>query len=448
MNLNIIASVGKLQSTALFMLVVSLGFSQNPITNAKGVSDPHVRVFNDTIYLFSGHDSSPEDKLWDMKDWRVFSSTNLLDWKHVQTISPEDNYMDDTSIDCWASDAATRNGNYYFYFSDKKRGIGVMTANHPTGPYVDALGKPLVSPMHDPTIFIDDDKNKTPYIVYGDKSDAYYIAELNGDMISVAETPKPITINGEAWEKAPKWMDKNYLFKHKGTYYLSWGRDYAISKNIYGPYECVGSVGNGHYLDEFAHGSFFWWKGQFYHVWCYYLENGFKFRETIITYCHFDDDGNIVTDTGFLDKHFSNGVGQYDAAWDKIEAEWYYGISPHIKKQGNRENGFVLTDIKDGSWIKYANVNFNNNEKFEASINGVKGKGILEIRAGNLNGPILGTISIKRKKNTDTATQQLISCGINNANGKKDVYFKFIGDKKFEIQLDCFTFKGESLIVN
>jgi len=128
--------------------------SQNPIVKDIGMSDPHVRIFNDTIYLFCGHDSSPDDKTWVMKDWRVFSSTDLISWTLKQTISPKDNYMDDNTTDCWAADASTRNGKYYFYFSDRKRGIGVMQSNSPTGPFADALGKPLVSPMHDPTILV------------------------------------------------------------------------------------------------------------------------------------------------------------------------------------------------------------------------------------------------------------------------------------------------------
>lgn len=417
---------------------VQLSTSQNPITSEKGVSDPHIRVFNDTIYLYSGHDASPNDKLWDMKDWRVFSSTNLLDWKLEQTISPKDNYMDDNSIDCWASDASFRNGNYYFYFSDKKRGIGVMTSNSPTGPFKDALGKPLVEPMHDPTIFIEDDKNKTPYIIYGDKSDSYYIAELNEDMISTAEKPKPIVINGDLWKKAPKWMDKNYLFKHNDTYYLSWGRDYATSKNIYGPYKSAGSFGSGHKLDEFAHGSFFWWKGQYYHVWCYYLKNGFKFRETIITYCHISDDGKIVTDTKFLDKHFKNGVGQYDASWDKIEAEWFYEKSSEIEKKGNLEEGFKLTNIGDKSFVKFANVNFKEQLKIEVSLQNIHGKGTLEIREGSLSGKLLGCISIKTSEEKEQT--QKFSTSIKKIQGKKDIYLKFKGNEKFKTKLDSFRF--------
>ncbi|PQJ72649.1 family 43 glycosylhydrolase [Polaribacter butkevichii] len=422
----------------VLFLLTQINFSQNPITKEEGVSDPHIRVFNDTIYLYSGHDSSPEDKLWNMKDWRVFSSTNLLDFTLEETISPKENYMDDNSFDCWASDASTRNGKYYFYFSDKKRGIGVMVSDSPKGPFKDALNKPLVAPMHDPTIFIDDDKNKTPYIIYGDKSDTYYVAALNDDMISTAEIPKPITIHGDLWKNAPNWMDKNYVFKYNNTYYLSWGRDYAVSKNIYGPYQSVGALGKGHHLDEFAHGSFFWWKGQFYHVWCYYLKKGFKFRETIITYCHISDDGKIVTDTQFLDAHFKNGVGQYDASWNVIEAEWFYEKSSEIEKKGTLEKGFLLTNIQNKSWVRFANINLNKQSKIEFTVKNIQGKGELEIRDGSLNGKLLGSVFIN-SLNQKKETQKIVST-IKKIKGKRDLYFKFIGDHNFYLELDSFKF--------
>lgn len=413
-------------------------FGQNPVIKDIGMSDPHVRVFNDTIYLYSGHDSSPDDKTWVMKDWRVFSSTDLINWTVRDTISPKDNYMDDNSTECWASDAASRNGKYYFYFSDRKRGIGVMHSNSPKGKFTDALGKPLVSPMHDPSIVIDDDINKTPYIVYGDKAGGgFHIARLNEDMISLAETPKPILINGKEWDNAPNWMDKNYVFKRNGTFYLSWGRDYAISDNIYGPYNSVGAVGHGHNLDEFAHGSFFNWKGQFYHIWCYYIKQGFKYRESIITYCHFNDTGNIVTDTKFLDAHFSNGVGQYNASWDTIEAEWYYEISGNIKKQGNREDGFVITNIKDGDWIRFANLTFEEEFKkcaLNLKLNGKKG--VLEIRLGSPTGDILG-----KYKLSSSESFQEIENSIKPYKGKTDIYLVFKGNKKSSLQIDWLKFK-------
>ncbi len=427
--------------TILCVLLFHITFSQNPILKGLGVSDPHIRVFNDTIYLYSGHDSSPEDKTWVMKDWRVFSSTDLVNWSLKTNISPKGNYMDDNSPDCWASDAATRNGNYYFYFSDRKRGVGVMSAEYPTGNFKDALGKPLVAPMHDPTILIDDDSNKTPYLIYGDKEGGgFHITKLNEDMVSVAETPKPIQIIGDAWKNAPHWMDKNYIFKHKDRYYLSWGRDYAISKNIYGPYECAGSVGNGFKLGEYAHGSFFNWKGQFYHIWCYYLKKGFKFRESIITYCHMDDDGKIVTDINFLDQHFANGVGQYNASWEKIEAEWFYEkSSEEILKTGTKEKGFTLSNIKNGDWIKFANVNFDKSYQKIVVNSLFKGtKGTLEIRTKSVIGKCIGKLKLSTENQSKIF--QKIESKINNSIGKTDLYLVFRAKDNSTLNLDWIKF--------
>ena len=436
--------------TRIILSVLFISFSlittgENPVIRGIGMSDPHVRVFKDTIYLFSGHDDSPEDKTWVMKDWYVFSTTDLIHWKQETTISPKDNYMGEGSTDCWAGDAATRNGKYFFYFSDRKRSIGVMTSDSPGGRYIDAIGKPLVAPMHDPTILVDDDKDKTAYLVYGDKEGGgYNIARLNEDMISLAELPKHLVINGEEWQKAPGWLDKNYIFKHNGTYYLTWGSDYAISKNIYGPYQCVGAVGSGHHLDGFAHGSFFWWKGQFYHIWTYYLRPGFKYRECIITYCHFSDDGRIVNDTGFLDQHYSAGVGQFDASWPEIQAEWFTEKSEGIKKQGTRETGFKLGNLADGSWVKFANMDFgdkNKEQKFEASLSAISGIGTIEIRLDSLKGKVLGTVSVSSVKGIGSAVPA--ACQIGRVTGKKDVYLLFSIKKVGSFNIDSFRFISE-----
>jgi hypothetical protein len=293
--------------------------------------------------------------------------------------------------------------------------------------------------MHDPTILIDDDKNRTPYLVYGDKENGngFHIVKLNDDMVSLAEKPKRIKINGETWEKAPHWMDKNYIFRSNDTYYLSWGRDYAISKNIYGPYTSVGAVGEGHNLNELAHGSFFKWKDQFYHIWCYYIKKGFKYRESIISYCHMDDDGKIVTDTNFLNAHFANGVGQYNASWDTIEAEWFYEISGNIKKKGTREKGFVLTNIQDGDWIKFANVTFEKDYKKCTSnlfLNGKKGT--LELRSGSSSGKVLGEFKIASSNDF-----KALKTGIEIQKGKHDLYMVFKGKKGSSLQIDWIKFE-------
>lgn len=435
-NSNTMLFTRQLFISICFLLIIKVISAQNPLVKDIGMSDPHMRVFNDSLYLFCGHDSSPDDKLWVMKEWRVFSSADLVDWKQRATISPKDNYMDDNSIDCWAADASTRDGKYYFYFSDRKRGVGVMQADSPIGPYTDALGDALVSPMHDPTLFVDDNKKQTPYLLYGDKEGGgFHIAKLKENMVSLAHKSKPIKIVGEEWESAPNWMDKSYLFKYKDTYYLSWGRDYATSKNIYGPYKCVGAVGNGHNLNEFAHGSFFWWKGQFYHMWCYYIRPGFKYRETIITYCHFNDEGKIVSDTKFLDEHFENGVGQYNADWDIIEAEWYYEKSTELEKQSFND-GFEISNITEGSWLRFANVDFDKVcSNFSANVSGVSKFAKIEITLDSPDGEIVGAVSFPQSNEYKT-----VKCKIKELQGKRDIYLKFTGVSGNDLKIDWFNF--------
>ena len=89
-----------------------------------------------------------------------------------------------------------RNGKYYWYVSTNWSGIGVAVSDKITGPYKDALGKPLLTnndcfdSKHswaciDPAIFTDDDG--TPYIIWGNKE--CYIAKLKDNMI---ETDGPV----------------------------------------------------------------------------------------------------------------------------------------------------------------------------------------------------------------------------------------------------------------
>jgi hypothetical protein len=241
-------------------LAVSL---KNPLIDEPGMSDPHALVLNDAIYMFTGHDIGFGIEDWVMPEWRIYRTTDLKSWTHVGTIKPDDNYMGKGNTNCWAGDVAHRNGKYYWYFSNRKESTGVMVADKPEGPYKDALGKPLVDSF-DPAVFVEDDN--TPYIIYGEHT--YKIARLKESMIELDEEPKEIIINRTTYFPD---TDKNSLHKHKGTYYLGCSGYYATSKNLYGPYETKGLVGMGFGLDTaYAHGDFFTWKDQWYHVWCKY----------------------------------------------------------------------------------------------------------------------------------------------------------------------------------
>lgn len=272
---------------------------KNPLIDEAGMADPHVLVENGACYLFTGHDIGFGVPDWVMPDWRIYKTTDLLSWKQVGTIRPEDNYMGKGNTNCWAGDIVKRHNKFYWYFSNRKESVGVMVADKPEGPYKDAIGGPLAKNQFDPTIFVDDDN--TPYIIFGEHT--YYIARLKDNMIELDETPKEIIVNKSV--EFPS-IDKNSLHKHNGIYYLSCSGYYATSKQLYGPYEAKGVLGKGFGLNTgYAHGDFFEFKNNWYHVWCKYRDRSKdRIRDCFIAPLVYGADGSMTDDLSMIDEKY------------------------------------------------------------------------------------------------------------------------------------------------
>ena len=268
----------------------------NPLISDPGMSDPHALVIDDACFLFTGHDVGFGVTDWVMPDWRIYRSVDLVSWDHVGTISPGDNFMGEGNTSCWAGDAVERNGKYYWFFSNGNIETGVMVASNPEGPYVDALGHPLVDSF-DPSIFVEDDG--TPYIVYGMHD--YKIARLKDSMIELDEELRAISLDRKGM--FPR-TDKNSIHKHNGIYYLSCSGYYATSTNLYGPYEYQDLVGTGWQLESgYAHGDFFVFKDEWYHVWCRYRDRDIdKIRDCFIAPVIYDSDGSMRDELSALDE--------------------------------------------------------------------------------------------------------------------------------------------------
>jgi arabinoxylan arabinofuranohydrolase len=88
--------------------------------------------------------------------------------------------------------------------------------------------------------------------------------------------------------------------------YLSCSGYYATSKSIYGLYEAKGSVGEGWGLETgWAHGEFFEWKGDWYHIWCKYRERSYdKVRDCFIAPTIYDEKGLMHDDLSGLDEKY------------------------------------------------------------------------------------------------------------------------------------------------
>lgn len=316
----------------------------NPIIPNRGICDPHIHIFNDRAYLYASHDKSADNTSWFMHDWQIWSSADLVNWEYESTVKSEDTYIG-ASDRCWAVDAAEHNGKFYYYFSNANIDTGVAVSDEPGKGFKDALCKPLLSEnltlsrQYDPTAFVDDDH--TPYIIWGlPDGDGYYISKLNDDMISLAETPKRIFIDGKQARD-----DKNFLHKRNGIYYLSWGSNYAVSKNVYGPYTYRGTLG----ISE-DHGSFFSWRGQDFYAFTIFDPTKY-YRSTGICYIHYRENGDMVADQMIAEF----GVGVYDADWNKIEAVWFTA-GANIQKKENIWGGFDVGGITDKSSLCYPNI--------------------------------------------------------------------------------------------
>ena len=394
----------------------------NPIIENQGVADPHMHVFDGKVYMYCGHDKGPGYDDYTMEEWRVFSSEDLINWKLECTFRPEESYIGPFDK-CFAGDGAERNGKYYLYFSKFQESTGVaVSENGPGGPYRDALGKPLLpkeiadTACYDPTVFIDDDENKTPYIIFGYTvfGKSYYIARLNDDMISLAEEPRKIEID-DTWHNDATWMTKR-----GDTYYLnSHETCYATSKNIYGPYTRRKDFAKEAFGD---HGTFFDYHNQNYFAFCLPENWGVEmkdvdrfYRTTKIAYAHYRANGDIVVDPF----GYKVGVGQYDASWGKISSAWYFRATDELRKIEIKD-GFGVTGIIDGSVLEYPNFSgIRENAELTLRVQANSGSSVT-VYAG---GEVVGKVYVE-----DTAGEFVeVSCPLTIAEGKYDLMLKFEG---------------------
>jgi len=170
----------------LTVLLPFISKAQNPIVQTNYTADPAPMVYNGTVYLYTSHD---EDKtvrnFFTMNDWRCYSSTDMVNWTdHGPILSYK--VFEWSRGDAWAGQCIYRNGKFYYYLPvNQKNGgnaIGVAVSDSPTGPFKDALGKPLLTGYGyiDPTVYIDDDGQA--YLYWGNPF--LWYAKLNQDMIS------------------------------------------------------------------------------------------------------------------------------------------------------------------------------------------------------------------------------------------------------------------------
>jgi arabinoxylan arabinofuranohydrolase len=157
--------------------------AENPIVQTIYTTDPAPVVYNNRVYVLTGHDEDGSTT-YVMKNWHLYSTADMANWQdHGSPASLSTFAWSDANA--WAGQIVQRNNKFYLYapvrHSTGPMAVGVATSNNIEGPYTDALGKPLVeNNQFDPTVYIDSDDQA--YLYWGNP-DLNYV-KLNNDMIS------------------------------------------------------------------------------------------------------------------------------------------------------------------------------------------------------------------------------------------------------------------------
>lgn len=319
--MNVLSGISQLAALSV-ALSVPLAYADNPIVKHIYTADPAAAVFDDTVYIYTGHDeASPTDTNYRMNDWHVFSSQDMANWQdHGEVLSLDD--FSWASRDAWAGQVIKRDDKYYWYVpvnndNDGWFGIGVAVGNSPVGPFHDAIGHALITDSMtpnetldiDPTVFIDHDGQA--YLYWGN-------ATSNGIIKAVKLKDNMIETEGDiidiGTDQVPSFTEAPYLHERNGIYYLSYAADwperieYSTADNPLGPFTHQGVILNADDVSSpTSHQSIIQYHDQWYLV--YHnadLPGGGEYRRSVaVDKLYYDEQGHIekVTPT-----HESVGV--------------------------------------------------------------------------------------------------------------------------------------------
>ena len=437
--------------SALMWLVATALSAQNPFVQTWYTSDPAPLVHDGTMYVYTGHDEDHADFFW-MQEWRVYSTRDMVNWQdHGSPLALESfSWADDRA---WASQCIERDGKFFWYICAHSRrshgmAIGVAVSDSPTGPFRDAIGRPLYEDGKwdhiDPTVMIDDDGQA--WLMWGNPR-VYYL-KLNRDMISYEGEVGLLPMTEQAFgspamnerEKGKKYKDSYvegpWLTKRQGTYQLLYAAggvpehiSYSTAPHPTGPWTYAGEImplcdtksftNHCGVADYQGHSYFFYHTGK--------LPGGGGFgRSVAVEEFQYNPDGSFPTiqptDEGV------KPLATFDP-YRKVEAETM-AFSRGVKTEQNDQVGVYVTDIHNGDYIKLQNVAFGSRvpRTFTARVaSGLRGGGI-EVHLDSVRGQLLGRLDVPGTGGWEQWQTLTLDFPV-AASGTHDLFFVFTGRK-------------------
>ena len=399
--------------------------AQDPIIQTKYTADPAPMVYNDTVFLYTGHD---EDDAYSFKmfDWQLYTSTDMVNWTDHGTVATTKTFpWREEQNGAWAMQVVERNGKFYMYCTVQGNGIGVLVSDSPYGPFKDPIGQPLVWQKGigddiDPTVFIDDDGQA--YMYWGNPN-LYYV-KLNEDMISYSGGIVKIG-------KLKTYQEGPWFYKRNGHYYLAFastccpeGIGYAMSGSPTGPWDVKGYIMRPTERTRGNHPGIIDYKGKTY---VFGQNNDLLFldmkehrerRSVSVAEMHYNPDGTIQEVPYFKDvkveqiEHFN--------PYRRVEAEtmaWGHGLKTARLDDG----GIYVTAVDDGDSLVVRGVDFGKRGACIASERGCA----VEIHLDSAGGPLVGTLEVKATGGMQTYKE--MECRVKGAKGVHDLVFLFKG---------------------
>ena len=251
----------------------------NPLYTQRFGADPGVMEYDGRLYVYMTDDTIERDASGQVKEnsyqsiktLNCISSDDLVNWTdHGQIRVAGINGAAKWAHNSWAPCAAhkTFDGQekFFLYFCDGGNGIGVLTADSPTGPWRDELGKLLISRavpncssvvwLFDPAVFVDDDG--TGYLAFGGgipngkqkNPGTARIVRLGADMISLDMDPIRIDVPWFFEDSGLNKIGDRYIY----SYCSNWQTDgntlrltsgaieYMTAESPLGPYTYAGEL--------------------------------------------------------------------------------------------------------------------------------------------------------------------------------------------------------------
>lgn len=205
---------------------------ENPVWEPILADPSIIRDENGVWYAFGTEDSADwGSQGYGKKIGPILESRDLVNWDCVGSVFKMANspvWSETIGAGLWAPDIQYVNGQYVLYYSlslwgDPNPGIGIATAPHPKGPWVDQ-GKLFtsneigVTNSIDASVFVDDDGRV--YMMWGSFCGIYGI-ELSSDGLSIKEgATKKLIAGYETTRWSGDQYEGAYLRKINNYYYL------------------------------------------------------------------------------------------------------------------------------------------------------------------------------------------------------------------------------------